>query len=540
MTIQCQICFRTFEKVIAARHLKQHEITGREYKSRFGSDSLCTPEYREARSQRYQGENNPNFGKKMSDEAKKSISEKKKGRTAWNKGQKVTDPAKLERIRGMVAAREENYREQGHPNKGKTISAEIRKKIKEAVHRYSSENPELLKERAQKILLTKRIKGYDFGSSNRGPIINPEIRQKLIKSLANARKARTANIAQRHKAYSQQAEFQVLGYSDKTAHMVCAKCQTHFDMGVQYLTESKFRMDLCPVCREPKTKSSAELAILEFVRSIYSDTVLSGNRSLIPPLELDIYLPKKNLAIEFCGLYWHSENQGKTKSYHLDKHTLCLQKQTRLITIFEDEWMNHEEVVKSRIRHILGVSTDKLYARKCTARQIDNKIARDFCQENHIQEAGSCSIAYGLYHADRLVSVMSFSRPSISKGARNSDQSTWELNRFCSLQNTSIIGAANKLFTKFIRDYDPETVLTYSDRRWNTGAVYQNMGFVFVHTTPPNYWYILPGKMKRHHRFAFRKNKNDDSALTEWQNRKNQGLDRIWDCGNDRWVWTKK
>ena len=27
-----------------------------------------------------------------------------------------------------------------------------------------------------------------------------------------------------------------------------------------------------------------------------------------------------------------------------------------------------------------------------------------------------------------------------------------------------------------------------------------------------------------------------DEKLSEWENMKNNGFDRIWDCGNDKWI----
>jgi len=53
----------------------------------------------------------------------------------------------------------------------------------------------------------------------------------------------------------------------------------------------------------------------------------------------------------------------------------------------------------------------------------------------------------------------------------------------------------------------------------------------------PSYFYTKD-HYKKYHRFGFRKNVLNkklnvfDPNLTEWENMKNNGWDRIWDCGN--------
>ena len=157
-----------------------------------------------------------------------------------------------------------------------------------------------------------------------------------------------------------------------------------------------------------------------------------------------------------------------------------------------------------------------------------------------MQGSGSASVAMGLYLDDQLVNVATFSKPNISKGANQVAEGAWELNRMCSLHNVIIRGGANKLFKQFVKLYDPTQVITYCDLRWNTGGVYSQMGFSKVNDGVPNYWYLQLPEIKRMHRFGLRKNDQDLSELTEWENRKLQGYDRIWDCGNSKWIWNKK
>jgi hypothetical protein len=85
-----------------------------------------------------------------------------------------------------------------------------------------------------------------------------------------------------------------------------------------------------------------------------------------------------------------------------------------------------------------------------------------------------------------------------------------------------------------IKQHQPTKIITYLDNRWNIGKIYQSLGFVEVSQTPPNYWYIDFINCRRTHRFTLRKNNQDNHNLIEWQNRLDQGYDRIWDCGNKK------
>jgi hypothetical protein len=127
---------------------------------------------------------------------------------------------------------------------------------------------------------------------------------------------------------------------------------------------------------------------------------------------------------------------------------------------------------------------------------------------------------------------MTFSRENISRNLQG-----WEINRFCNMLGMTVAGGASKLFKAFVSDHDPVRVISYSDNRWGDGQMYQNLGFHRDGATPPNYWYHKPNDTKLYHRYSLRKNSDDDQSLTEWQNRQQQGWNRIWDCGSTRWIY---
>ena len=100
----------------------------------------------------------------------------------------------------------------------------------------------------------------------------------------------------------------------------------------------------------PVHKSIIESEIVNFIKSIYEGEIKSPDRTQIKPLELDIYIPEKNIAIEYDSFFYHSygpdiwksvsNENSEDKNYHLNKTILCLENNIKLFHIFEDEWTN--------------------------------------------------------------------------------------------------------------------------------------------------------------------------------------------------------
>jgi len=291
-------------------------------------------------------------------------------------------------------------------------------------------------------------------------------------------------------------------------------------------------------------RSRAELELESELKSITINLIIR-DRELIKPYELDFILPDYNLAIEYCGLYWHSEKAGKTKFYHVDKLEKCIKNNYRLITIFEDEWLLSREIVLDKL-YLLCNNIDRfrrIYARQCDVVSLSTRDARKFCNENHLQGYVNSSIKYGLEFNNELVGVMTFSKPNISKGKyKNCGSNIYELSRLCFKQGVVVVGGASKLLSKFTKDIKTGLIFSYADRRWSDGALYYKLGFKLVSATSPNYYYIIDNK--RVHRFKFRKSqlkrlKNYSEDKTEWEIMKSEGYNRVWDCGHlkfERWI----
>jgi hypothetical protein len=324
-------------------------------------------------------------------------------------------------------------------------------------------------------------------------------------------------------------EFRGGGY-DKKYDWKCIRCNCSVNTWYHNGMQPK-----CPLCDKVNVN---EDKLLEFVSKL-GVTVSHCNRTVLDNLELDLYMPNEKLGIEFNGNYWHSEIGGKTpKSYHKIKTEMCNEKGIRLVHIFEDELHNKPTIVLDRIRGLLGKKRWKIYGRQCDIREIDAKTKNVFLNKYHLQGEDKSSIKLGLFHKDRLVSVMTFSKQRKCVGLSHV-KGNWELCRFASIGKFSIVGGASKLLTYFKRNYEWNEIISYADLRWSEGGVYDQLGFKLSHTSAPNYWYVhTKNYIVREYRYKYAKHnlpkllENFDASKSEWENMKAHGYDRIWDCGN--------
>jgi len=150
---------------------------------------------------------------------------------------------------------------------------------------------------------------------------------------------------------------------------------------------------------------------------------------------------------------------------------------------------------------------------------------------------GKCNstVNLGLFYNDTLVSIMSFSK------SRYNSKYEYELIRFCNLLYTNIPGAASKLLTYFERNYNPKSIISYANRRWSQGNVYEKLGFIFSHYTNPNYFYFRNSE-KIESRQKFQKHKlknillNFDETKSESENMLSNGYNKIYDSGNKAYI----
>ena len=313
----------------------------------------------------------------------------------------------------------------------------------------------------------------------------------------------------------------------------CCKCGTEFKSHIHTtdFDPDERMLPRCPTCYPAMGGvSRMELEVFDFVKSIYDGEVIRGDRKSIHPMELDIYVPEKSIAIEFDGLYWHSEKQGKGEDYHVGKTNACQSKGIRLIHVFEDEWRDKRGIVEDRIRAIFGIGQRRIFARKCEIRELSASVSNAFLDENHIQGADGAPMRYGLYFKNELVAVMTFGK------ARFDRKHDFELIRFASKLGVHVVGGASKLLAHFQESHSG-SIVSYADRRYSDGNLYDKLGFELKGVSKPNYWYV--NGFEKLSRYACQKHRlkkvlgdGFDERLSEFENMVVNGWTRVYDCGN--------
>lgn len=323
-------------------------------------------------------------------------------------------------------------------------------------------------------------------------------------------------------------------YVDRHTNILikCKRCEEIFYLncwnGSHVKTNKK-----CPKCYPWKFRSKEEEEVCEFLRGRGLEIVCNDKTILGKGKDLDIYIPSKKIGIEYNGVRWHSENFGtKSRTYHQKKLELANENGVQLIQVQSNEWSLKKDIIKSILLSKLGMYDRKIFARKCVVKEINSASKNKFLEENHIQGADKSKYKLGLYLGEELVSVMTFGKRKITKG-----DIKLELIRFCSLKYTQVVGGASKLLKHFLRNNEVKELITYADRRFSDGKFYEKLGFDLSHISQPNYYYFKH-EYKMYHRSYFMKHKminileKFDSNKTEWENAKDNGYDRIWDCGH--------
>ena len=275
------------------------------------------------------------------------------------------------------------------------------------------------------------------------------------------------------------------------------------------------------------------------------------DREILRPKELDIYIPSHNLAIEYCGEFWHSlgsvEEVKAKKAAHHEKYLACKALGIRLLTVYESEWLQRGYALRRLFRNALGKGRGKLMARKCELKKVPNKEARSFYERYHPQGGDGSGEHYGLYWNGKLVACMRFSFGTNDRGSNKAR--VWTLARYAT--RITVAGAASRLFKAFITEHAPTEVKSFSDNRYFEGGMYEQLGFRLEEDTGPDYQVWSPKIGLRPKPHYQRRNipqrlrdhgmvdsfDPDTDPRTEAEMTFLMGCRRLYDCGKKRWVW---
>jgi len=335
----------------------------------------------------------------------------------------------------------------------------------------------------------------------------------------------------------------VTGNLNTETHILkCTKCSSTHE---RKLFNGRWQNIYCEICYGKIGRSKEEQDLFDFIKISQSCAIQQYNYSQKHDKEIDIFIPTQKIGFEYNGYLWHSYGCNYPnnilsfdKKYHiLEKQQEAKALGIQIYNIFDYEWINKPEIIKSIINSKLNIYQHKIYARRCEVRELEAHVSNEFLNNNHLQGADNSKYKFGLFYNNALVAVMTFSDRHITRG-----QTSLELVRFCCLLNISVIGGASKLFKAFVKKYKPLNIITYADKRYSNGNLYANLGFKLLRESKPNYFYIKGNKIES--RIKYQKHKlpqsleTFDNSKTELQNMWDNGYRILYDCGNFVFKWS--
>jgi hypothetical protein len=419
------------------------------------------------------------------------------------------------------------------------------KEVKEKmISKHGVDNPFKLKEVQDKIKITN-LHRYGYECS----LLSPEVKKKSIKTNINKygvdhfskteiwkENMKKINDSNYINSLDLPDNYEFISKKEFVNIIKHLDCDTEFEIQTQLIRLRKnTNSEICKNCNSINYKSENDL--LNYIKSIYDGEVIKYRDK---KYEIDIYLPELNLGFEFNGLYWHSE-LFKNNNYHLDKMIYFKDNGIRIVNIWEDDWSNKTEIVKSIIKSNILIFEEKIQARKCIFSEISNKDCKKFLNDNHIQGWCISKYRYGLIYNNEIVSVLTIGSRRLNLGYKGKNDSELEILRFCNKINTRVIGGFSKLFKNSIKKLNFDKIITYSDSSIFTGDVYVKSGFNLIGQTEPGYSYIV--NRVRKNRFNFNKSKlikmGFDKSKTEREIMFGLNFYRIYDCGNFKFEYSK-
>lgn len=307
----------------------------------------------------------------------------------------------------------------------------------------------------------------------------------------------------------------------------------------------------CPRCAREATSSAAEQEIADWLHGLGLD-VVRNDRTTLDGFEIDIFIPSKQIGIEFNGAYWHHDERLQHPRIHETKALRAASLGIGLMTVWDFDWTTRPDFVKRAILHRLGLNNGRrISARACAIQKVGHRDAAAFYDRTHIQGRAWRAIEhYALMHCGDMVACMSFSQASSRRGKTGSDE--WELLRFST--DGIVRGGASRLFAAFTREHAPEAVWSFSDRQSFDGRLYGVLGFERDGNVSADYRVHHQRTGKTWHKSAWQRRHiparlaelgiadaydPGTDPRTEREMQAAVGAIRIMDAGKIRWKWTK-
>jgi len=158
------------------------------------------------------------------------------------------------------------------------------------------------------------------------------------------------------KDYIEKEDYQLLSNNyTNSNHKLLLSCPKYhkFKMSFNSFKNQNYR---CPICWYESKSSKQEKEIQDYIEAFGYNIIRNDRTQIINPLtgknlELDVWIPELNKAIEYNGTYWHKKlDKIKKDQIKIDQ---CKEKGIDLLIVNEYNWVNNKKFELNLIENFL-------------------------------------------------------------------------------------------------------------------------------------------------------------------------------------------
>jgi hypothetical protein len=197
----------------------------------------------------------------------------------------------------------------------------------------------------KKIKFDNNIEKYGVGYNSQRHEVKDKLRNLMLNKTIELNNIQKENLVTYIKNKILLSNLEFIDIIDTSIYQLKCQLGHEFEIHKNNLNDRiNNKNTICTICNPINNQSDAQEQLCLFIKENYLGQIIKNDRKIIG-LELDIYLPELKLAFEYNGIFWHSDVY-KDKNYHLNKTNLCLDTDIQLIHIWEDDWLNKNQIIK--------------------------------------------------------------------------------------------------------------------------------------------------------------------------------------------------
>ena len=193
----------------------------------------------------------------------------------------------------------------------------------------------------------------------------------------------------------------------------------------------------------------------------------NGNRN--SHFEVDFMLEDYNIGFEINDIMTHNSKE-KDKFYHINKTCQCIQKEIRLIHIWEWELTDKElwRNTSNWILNLLDNQKQEINVEKCVIKLVNKNDEKNFLNQYDLEGYKESQYCYGLHYNNELIQLLSF---------KQLENNNFELIKFCTKFEYHIENGVKELLNYFIQNYNINSIIAYQNNDKFTGKIFKELGF---------------------------------------------------------------